>query len=584
MIQSRTSSDLITHFDRVLALPDPLAVRYEIQQERQKLLRGKLNAVVVGRFKRGKSTLLNALVGRPILPMGVVPVTALVTLLRPGEREAAHVEFVDGQSREIPLERLAEYVSEAGNPENRKGIERVVVELPDLAKLGSLVLADTPGSGSVFRHNTAALERWLGHIDAAVFVVSTDPPMGEGDCELLAEVAATAGDVLVALNKSDRLRPEELEASLLYTRDAVEQALGTTVQIVPCSARRSLEGEIPDPGVEKVANWVRALAAGRGQQVLARAVARRTARALGREATLVDVERAAARRSVSQLEEALEDLESVRREMGDRVHEVAAAFDSGCKNLLSEFDDAVRRWQEPLVEGIGSELRQASLKITESRVGMLRFTQDLEATRDAIVTKALEPFQKEREERVIKGFSQLTERALHRVNELVDGAFERAARRFGVEMRRFDVSEGFEMASRLEYRVGLPKVNLDYIIEGFFLFFPPPLGRRLVTRRHERQLAEALGRQLGLIRGDLQERVTESAFSFKGELGRRIEDALEQLRSAVERGRILTSLDRAQLAERLAALDDRSRLLQDALAACTRHAAPEVSSLEGSQP
>lgn len=239
---------------------------------------------------------------------------------------------------------------------------------------------------------------------------------------------------------------------------------------------------------------------------------------------------------------------------------------------MAEFDEAARLQQGALVERVRNEVEIASTKLSSARSSMFRFLQALEKRRDQAVREALEPFQGEREESVIAGFSVLSERALERVNELVDGAFERAARRFGVEVTRFDVSEGFEMDSRLEYRVGLPKVNLDYIVEGFFLFMPPPLGRRLVAGRHVRRLPEAIGRQLGLIRGDLQERVTESAFSFKGELGRRIEEALDQLRSALDRGRALTSLDRKQLTERLSALHDRSRLLQEALGTCTAHA------------
>jgi len=571
--------DLIQRLDEVLALPDPLAARSELQRERQKLAHGKLNVVVVGRFKRGKSTLLNALIGRPVLPMGVVPVTALVTLVRPGTKDAAWVEFTDGHREEIGLSRLEDYVSEAGNPENTRRVARVEVELPSLAELGPLVLADTPGSGSVFRHNTEALARWLGHIDAAVYVVSTDPPMGEADCELLAEVAATAGDVLVALNKSDRLRPGELEDSLVYTRHAVERTLGTEVPVIPCSARRALEREGADTGVQEVARWVRNLAAGRGQLVLARAVARRAARALAQETALVRMERAAAESSVSELEDCLRDLEVVRGELSHRVREVGAAFDSGCGDLLREFDEAARLQQPSLVESVRSGVRRASAELSAAGAGMLLFLRDLEGRRDQIVRQELEPFQRVREEGVIRGFADLTQRALQRVNELVDDAFERAARRFGVEVSRFDVYEGFNMESRLEYRVGLPKVNLDYIVDGFLLLLPPPLGRRLVTARHLRQLPEALGRQLGLIRGDLHERVTESAFSFKGELGRRIAKALEQLLTAVERGSALSSLDRSQLAARLAALDARCALLEAALTSCSRHAGPAAAPL-----
>jgi hypothetical protein len=137
-------------------------------------------------------------------------------------------------------------------------------------------------------------------------------------------------------------------------------------------------------------------------------------------------------------------------------------------------------------------------------------------------------------------------------------------------MARFDVRESFSMESRLDYRVGLPKVNLDYIVEGLFLLLPGPVGRPLVARRHHRFIPEAMGRQLGLIRADLHERLTESAFSFKGGLERRVQEALDRLENAVRRGAELAALDRESLVRRLAELGERRAVLQAALDGCCR--------------
>jgi dynamin family protein len=51
----------------------------------ERLREQRFYVACVGQFKRGKSTLLNALVGRPLLPTGVVPVTSVPTVLRYGE-------------------------------------------------------------------------------------------------------------------------------------------------------------------------------------------------------------------------------------------------------------------------------------------------------------------------------------------------------------------------------------------------------------------------------------------------------------------------------------------------------------------
>ena len=73
-----------------------------------------------GQFKRGKSTLINALVGPSVLPTGVVPVTAVPTVLRDGDA-GARVRLHDGEWHAVALDELADYVTEEHNPGNAKG-------------------------------------------------------------------------------------------------------------------------------------------------------------------------------------------------------------------------------------------------------------------------------------------------------------------------------------------------------------------------------------------------------------------------------------------------------------------------------
>jgi ribosome biogenesis GTPase A len=110
----------------------------------------RYHIAVLGEFKRGKSTLVNALIGAPILPTGVIPVTSVATEIHFSQpRSGIRVVFDDATTRELPLSELARYVSERDNPANRLGVRRVEVKVEAPLGAQGVVLVDTPGVASV---------------------------------------------------------------------------------------------------------------------------------------------------------------------------------------------------------------------------------------------------------------------------------------------------------------------------------------------------------------------------------------------------------------------------------------------------
>src|SRR5581483_12456766 len=144
--QSKTIFDLVQLAERAEA--SMIAVDARALAER--VAEGRFYVACVGQFKRGKSTLFNALVGRAVLPVGVAPVTSAVTILRYGDRPTARVRFVAGHAQQIDPAAIAEYVAEDANPENQKGVAAVEVFVPSTLLASGICLVDTPGIGSVF--------------------------------------------------------------------------------------------------------------------------------------------------------------------------------------------------------------------------------------------------------------------------------------------------------------------------------------------------------------------------------------------------------------------------------------------------
>jgi predicted GTPase len=83
----------------------------------------RFNLAVVGPFSRGKSSLMNAILGFEGLPTGLLPYTSVITTVTYRPRERVLVRCVGWSlPQEIRLDQLEEYVTERGNPENRRRV------------------------------------------------------------------------------------------------------------------------------------------------------------------------------------------------------------------------------------------------------------------------------------------------------------------------------------------------------------------------------------------------------------------------------------------------------------------------------
>ena len=140
----------VNTLDELLSLATGLlalrAVR-DLSAARARVAEDRFNLVVLGEFKRGKSTLINALVGRAVLPTGVVPLTSVVTAIGAGDRDRLVVRYGDGREEEHPLSELANYVTEARNPGNDLGVELARRRArPRFAARGASSSSTRPGS------------------------------------------------------------------------------------------------------------------------------------------------------------------------------------------------------------------------------------------------------------------------------------------------------------------------------------------------------------------------------------------------------------------------------------------------------
>jgi len=218
------------------------ALRNRLEQERFQL-------AALGQFKRGKSSLLNALIGAPVLPIAVVPLTAIPTFIASGPEPSVRIFFRDGRREdhraktvEQVRDVLFRFVTEEGNPRNQLEIARVDVQLPSPLLDRGIVLIDTPGVGSTYSHNTDAAFGVLPECDAALFVVSVDPPITEVEVDYLRRIRPHVVRMFFILNKIDYLAAEERRGAEDFLRKTLNQnrLIDSEDSIFSVSARSAL--------------------------------------------------------------------------------------------------------------------------------------------------------------------------------------------------------------------------------------------------------------------------------------------------------------------------------------------------------
>jgi GTP-binding protein EngB required for normal cell division len=196
-----------------------------------------IDVAILGQFKAGKSSFINSLIGKPVLPVGVIPVTTSITRLQYGEKERVVVRHFDGTTTEAPLADIAAFTSEAENPGNQRNVSVVDIELPSLKEYAGLRLVDTPGLGSVFKYHKAASENWLPEVGAALLAISSDRPLSDRDLELIRELTRHTPNILLLLTKADLLTCDQQDEVIRFFQATLQRELNRELPIYLYSTR-----------------------------------------------------------------------------------------------------------------------------------------------------------------------------------------------------------------------------------------------------------------------------------------------------------------------------------------------------------
>ena len=227
---------LLQQLEQIITRNGLVEFRPRIDSLASRLEDDNFELALFGRVSSGKSSLLNALLGTNVLPVGINPITAVPTKLRYGPELRAAVVYGDGRGSEVSIEELAQLVTEQGNPGNQKNIVRALVEVPSPRLRQGIVLVDTPGLGSLAKRGAAETLAYLPSCDLALLLIDAGATLSDEDIGTLRLLYEAGIPALVLLSKSDLLGEGDLHRAIAYIQDHVKGDLNLDVRVHTVSA------------------------------------------------------------------------------------------------------------------------------------------------------------------------------------------------------------------------------------------------------------------------------------------------------------------------------------------------------------
>lgn len=254
--------DLLGELGEIAGGSGLTSLEKEVTEDRIPALRqGQMSVVVLGEFNHGKSTVVNALLGEPILPTGITPTTSVITHLVYGEEPMAAVKAPrGGEKRIIEYTEMSEQIRRV---EEEEGNEPDYVEIayPNELLSDSLVLVDTPGVNDISQQKVEITYGYVPKADVVIYVLDATQVLKKSEVTFIRDrlLKANRDRIIFVLGKTDALNDEDVEEVASYARERLAELIGP-VELFGFSAREALEaqerGEEPSEDFKKFKRYL----------------------------------------------------------------------------------------------------------------------------------------------------------------------------------------------------------------------------------------------------------------------------------------------------------------------------------------
>ena len=519
-------------------------IQENLKHLKQKVIENAFYLVVLGQFKRGKSTFINSLLGEKLLPTSVVPLTSIITLLKYGESEKISVVFENGNRTVISRDELVDYVTEKGNPGNEKEVAQVIIEYPsDYLKEGVHII-DTPGVGSIFENNTVMTYNFLPKVDAALFLLAVDPPISQSELDFLKDVKQYVHKIFFIQNKIDYMDEEERQESMLFSKKVLEEALGKDeIKIFPLSAKWALEGKVTgdeqklrESCLPEFDKTLSSFLMKEKAQVFLNSVIQSARKLLTDEEFAVKLKLKAIATPLKDLEEKIKLFEEQLENIQQEKHDNSYLFEAEIKRLMDQLDREIERMQQKHLPKLLEELKQTGEE--KKDLSATEYVKVMEEKLQRGIVDTFDRWVSEQEERLNEEYSRISRRFSDRTNKIIESLMEASAKLFDIQLERVETDEAISAERRFYYLLGDPPKFFD--LEGALDFFsravlPRGYSQTKVLKKIIKKLPDRIDANCGRVRADFMRRIRESFLNFRWNLNMKIDATADSIKEALEK-------------------------------------------------
>lgn len=492
----------------------------------------QFNLVVIGQFKRGKSTLINALLGKDILPSSVLPLTSIVTIINYGEQKAV-VCFKGGLCKNIELNEISFFVTEKYNPNNKLNVEYVEIFYPADFLKNSVRIVDTPGIGSAYKHNSDVSYQFLPKADASLFVLSPDPPITQSEIEFLKDAQKYIDKFFFLLNKIDNFKPNELKEIIEFNRSIIENLVSKKVDIIAISAKLALEAKLESnkekqkqSNIEKLYNKLDSFIKEEQSSVFWRSIINNLIRYIDTQMNFFKLSLTGLSMSQTKLQEKIKLFEDSLKKL--ELDEYIYFLENKIKQVINVLDEDILTLKK-------EQLPQLTSNITD-------YFKTLNTSSTSMLNEQLKSYLQEQIEKIFLAFLQVENQKmgqlvegiynqfLEKINILIDSITKTAKEVFEVELSKLTQVEQLIEKSEFYFLIKEQPGALDMMVDFFKSSLPFILGKKVIYKSICECSVELFDRHCGRLRYDFVKRIKETAQKFNSQ----VEEKLNQTINAIK--------------------------------------------------